>query len=210
MLKQQIIPVTAYQQNCSLLWCDNTLDAVLIDPGGEADRLIASIEEKNLNLQQIWLTHGHLDHVGATEELASQFHIPIIGPHHEDSFLLETITQQCEYFNFPKVKSFTSDQWLMEGDVLSLGKEEFAVMYTPGHTPGHIVIVHHASKMIWVGDVLFKQSIGRTDFPRSNHADLIASIKDKLFALPGDYQFVPGHGPSGSLQDEKLYNPFLQ
>jgi len=210
MLQQKIIPVTAYEQNCSLIWCDQTRQAALIDPGGDTERLIAELEKNQLNCQQIWLTHGHLDHVGGTQELAEKYHIPIIGPQQEDAFLIETLPQQCEYFNFPAVKSFTPDQWLNEGDTLTLGNEQFEILYTPGHTPGHIVIVHHASKTLWVGDVLFKQSIGRTDFPRGNHGDLIASIKNKLLTLPDDYQFVPGHGPGGSLQDEKLHNPYLQ
>lgn len=210
MLKQKIIPVTPYQQNCSLLWCDQTNEAALIDPGGDVPALLAEIKSKQLNLKQIWLTHGHLDHVGGTEELASKCHVPIIGPHQDDFFWLDILQQQCEMFNFPKVNNFTPDQWLNEGDKLTLGNEQFEILHTPGHTPGHIVIVHHASKTLWVGDVLFKQSIGRTDFPRGSHDDLIASIKNKLLTLPGDYQFVPGHGPSGYLDDEKLNNPYLQ
>lgn len=210
MLKQKIIPVTPYQQNCSLLWCDQTNEAALIDPGGDVPALLAEIKSKQLDLKQIWLTHGHLDHVGGTEELASRCHVPIIGPHQDDFFWLDILQQQCEMFNFPKVNNFTPDQWLNEGDKLTLGNEQFEILHTPGHTPGHIVIVHHASKTLWVGDVLFKQSIGRTDFPRGSHDDLIASIKNKLLTLPGDYQFIPGHGPSGYLDDEKLNNPYLQ
>lgn len=210
MLKQKIIPVTPYQQNCSLLWCDQTNEAALIDPGGDVPALLAEIKSKQLDLKQIWLTHGHLDHVGGTEELASKCHVPVIGPHQDDFFWLDILQQQCEMFNFPKVNNFTPDQWLNEGDKLTLGNEQFEILHTPGHTPGHIVIVHHASKTLWVGDVLFKQSIGRTDFPRGSHDDLIASIKNKLLTLPGDYQFVPGHGPSGYLDDEKLNNPYLQ
>lgn len=210
MLKNIIIPVTAYQQNCSLLWCDQTNDAALIDPGGDVPTLLAEIEKNQLNLTQIWLTHGHLDHVGGTEELATLSGAQIIGPHQEDLFWLDMLQQQCELFDFPVVKQFTPDQWLHEGDKLTLGHEQFEILHTPGHTPGHIVIVHHASKTLWVGDVLFKRSIGRTDFPKGNHADLISAIKDKLFALPGDYQFVPGHGPGGSLEDEKQNNPHLQ
>jgi len=209
MLKQKIIPVTSYQQNCSLIWCDQTHEAALIDPGGDVPALVAEIENNQLDLKQIWLTHGHLDHVGGTEELATKYHAQIIGPHQDDFFWLDILQQQCAMFNFPQVKNFTPEQWLNEGDSLTLGKEKFAVLHTPGHTPGHIVIVHHASKTVWVGDVLFKRSIGRTDFPKGSHDDLIASIKDKLFALPGDYQFVPGHGPGGYLDDEKMHNPFL-
>lgn len=210
MLRYQIIPVTDYQQNCSLLWCDQTNQAALIDPGGDTDLLLQAIDENQLDLKQIWLTHGHLDHVGATEELATLSGAQIIGPHEDDFFWLDILQQQCEMFNFPKVKNFTPELWLDEGDTLNLGEEKFEVLHTPGHTPGHIVIVHHASKTVWVGDVLFKQSIGRTDFPKGSHEDLIASIKNKLFALPDDYQFVPGHGPGGSLRDEALNNPFLR
>ncbi len=209
MLKQKIIPVTSYQQNCSLVWCDQTHEAALIDPGGDVPALVTEIENNQLDLKQIWLTHGHLDHVGGTEELATKYHAQIIGPHQDDFFWLDILQQQCAMFNFPQVKNFTPEQWLNEGDSLTLGKENFTVLHTPGHTPGHIVIVHHASKTVWVGDVLFKRSIGRTDFPKGSHDDLIASIKDKLFALPGDYQFVPGHGPGGYLDDEKMHNPFL-
>ncbi|MCP3849804.1 MAG: MBL fold metallo-hydrolase [Gammaproteobacteria bacterium] len=209
MLRYQIIPVTSYQQNCSLLWCDQTHQAALIDPGGDVPLLLDTIKEKKLDLKQIWLTHGHLDHVGGTDEIARKAHAQIIGPNKEDFFWLDILQQQCEMFNFIKVNNFTPDQWLNEGDTLTLGNETFDVLQTPGHTPGHIVIVHHDTKTVWVGDVLFKQSIGRTDFPRGSHDDLIASIKNKLFTLPDDYQFIPGHGPGGSLKDEALSNPFL-
>ncbi len=214
MLKTTIIPVTPFEQNCSLLWCDQSNEAVLIDPGGDVEILLSVIEKKQLKLQQIWLTHGHLDHISGTEEIVRRIQaygvqVRIIGPAQEDLFLLENLAEHCKYYNFPIVKSFVPDQWLKEGDKLSLGTEEFDVLHTPGHTPGHIVIIHHASKMLWVGDVLFKHSIGRTDFPRSNHADLIASIKEKIFALPGDYEFVSGHGIGGSLENEQLYNPHL-
>ena len=210
MLKYQIIPVTPYQQNCTLLWCDQTRQAALIDPGGDVPVLLDAVKNNQLDLKQIWLTHGHLDHIGGTEEIASTCDAKIIGPHQDDFFWLDILAQQCEMFNFPRVKNFTPDRWLNEGDSLTLGEEQFEVLHTPGHTPGHIIIVHHASRTVWVGDVLFKQSIGRTDFPKGNHADLIASIKNKLLTLPGDYQFVPGHGPGGSLEDEERNNPFLQ
>ncbi len=210
MLQTQIIPVTPYQQNCSLLWCDQTNEAALIDPGGDTEILMQAIEEKDLNLTQLWLTHGHLDHIGGTEELTRTTGARIVGPHKDDFFWIDLLQQQCEMFNFPAVNTFKPNQWLNEGDTLTLGRESFEVLHTPGHTPGHIVIIHHPSKTVWVGDVLFKNSIGRTDFPRGNHEDLIQAIKTKLFALPGDYRFVPGHGPGGTLEEEKRHNPFLK
>ncbi len=210
MLKQKIIPVTAYQQNCSLLWCDQTLEAALIDPGGDIKLLEAELKKQQLRLTQLWLTHGHLDHVGGTDELAAKYQAKIIGPHKDDSFWLDILQQQCDMFNFPKVNQFTPEKWLKDGDSLTLGKEKFSVFHTPGHTPGHIVIVHHLSKTVWVGDVLFKNSIGRTDFPQGNHETLIHSIRSRLFTLPDDYHFVPGHGEGGSLGSEKTNNPYLR
>ena len=209
MLKYQIIPVTSYQQNCSLLWCDQTNEAVLVDPGGEADRLLEAVEEHNLKLKSIWLTHGHLDHMGATKEIVDKTGVEVIGPHIGDQFLIKVIAQQCEMFGFPLVEGFDPDTWLKEGDCLQLGQESFNVIHTPGHTPGHIVLVHEASKMLWVGDVIFNNSIGRTDFPGGSHADLINSIKTKLLTLDEDYSFVPGHGPNSTIGEEKHNNPFL-
>jgi hydroxyacylglutathione hydrolase len=209
MLKYQIIPVTSYQQNCSLLWCDQTCEAVLVDPGGETDRLLNAVKENKLNLKSIWLTHGHLDHMGATKELVDKTGIDVIGPHVADHFLIKLIDKQCEMFGFPLVEGFEPDSWLKEGDNLQLGNESFNVLHTPGHTPGHIILVHQASKMLWVGDVIFNHSIGRTDFPGGNRADLIHSIKSKLLTLDEGYSFVPGHGPNSTIGEEKRNNPFL-
>ncbi len=209
MLKYKIIPVTDYQQNCSLLWCDQTNEAVLVDPGGEADRLLKIIDKNNLRLKSIWLTHGHLDHIGGTAEIVNKAGVEIIGPHKADQFLIKVIAQQCEMFGFPLVEGFDPDTWLEEGNQLHLGNESFDVIHTPGHTPGHIVLVHEASKTLWVGDVIFNHSIGRTDFPGGNHAQLINSIKTKLLVLDKDYTFVPGHGPNSTIGEEKQNNPFL-
>ena len=181
----------------------------MIDPGGDAEQLLAEIDKRKLTLEQIWLTHGHMDHVGAAHQIARETGARIIGPHQDDLFWLQILEKQCEMFNFPPVESFTPDQWLKDNDQLILGEHQFDVLHTPGHTPGHIVIIHHPIRTVWVGDVLFKGSIGRTDFPQGNHEDLIHSIKHKLFALPEDYYFVPGHGPGGHLKEEALTNPFL-
>ena len=210
MLGYQIIPVTSFQQNCSLVWCDQTSEAVLIDPGGDMELLLAAIESQRLKLTAIWLTHGHLDHIGATAELVKQFEIPVIGPHKDDLFLFQAIPMQVEMFAFPSVEKFIPDQWLDETQILKLGNEQFSILHTPGHTPGHIVFKYEPQKLLWVGDVLFQGGIGRTDFPRGDYNQLIASIKDKLMSLDDNYQFIPGHGPESSIGNERMNNPFLQ
>ena len=209
MLKYKIIPVTSYQQNCSLLWCDQTNEAVLVDPGGEADRLLKAIDENNLKLKHIWLTHGHLDHIGGTAEIVDITGVDVIGPHIDDQFLINSIPRQCEVFGFSTVESFVPDAWLTEGSYLQLGQESFDVIHTPGHTPGHVVLVHEASKTLWVGDVIFNNSIGRSDLTGGDHATLIDSIKTKLLPLGDDYSFVPGHGPGSTIGQEKRNNPFI-
>jgi len=209
MLQYQIIPVTSFQQNCSLLWCDQTNEAVLVDPGGDIELLLSAVDEYQLTLKSIWLTHAHLDHVGATAELKETLKLDVIGPHKDDLFLLKAIPQQIEMFAFPPVNGFLPDRWLDEGDELKLGEERFSVLHAPGHTPGHLVFKHSKQKLLWVGDVLFRHSIGRTDFPRGNHAELIASIKAKLLSLDDDFRFIPGHGPESVIGEERLNNPFL-
>jgi len=210
MLQYQIIPVTSFQQNCSLVWCDQTNDAVLIDPGGDTELLLAAIKEKKVNLKEIWLTHGHLDHVGASAELVKQLNIPVIGPHKDDAFLINALPKQCEMFGFSLVEDFSPDRWLDEGDMLRLGNEEFSVIYSPGHTPGHIILKHNKQKLLWVGDVIFKHSIGRTDFPRGDYQLLLTSIRSKLLSLNDDFHFIPGHGPESTIGEERLRNPFLK
>jgi len=209
MLQYLTIPVTSFQQNCSLIWCDQTNDAVLVDPGGDIELLINAVTTAKVTLKEIWLTHGHLDHVGACAELKKLLNLPIIGPQIEDEFLINALPKQCEMFGFPLVKNFTPDRWLEEGDHLQIGNEKFSVIYTPGHTPGHIVLKHSAQKLLWVGDVLFKHSIGRTDFPRGDHQQLLNSINNKLLILGDDYRFIPGHGPESTIGEERYNNPFL-
>ena len=210
MLQYQLIPVTHFQQNCTLLWCDQTLDAVFVDPGGDVDLLLSAVKKNNLNLKAIWLTHGHLDHVGGCAELSQHFSLPIIGPHKNDQFLIEALPEQCEMFGFSHVENFTPSRWLEPGDVLVLGKEKFKVLFAPGHTPGHIILKHENRKLLWVGDVLFRHSIGRTDFPRGDQKTLLSSIKKQLLTLSDDYQFIPGHGPLSSIGEERLNNPYLK
>lgn len=209
MLKFHIIVVTPFSQNCTLLWDDESHDAVLIDAGGDTAKLVAEIQKKKLNLVALWLTHGHLDHVGSVGELAKKYDIPVIGPHEADDFWLQALPMQAQMFNFPKPTLFKPTKWLAHGDTLSLGKYTFNVRFTPGHTPGHVVIYSKDLKLVWTGDVLFHGSIGRTDFPQGDHATLLRSIQEQLFTLPDDTEFISGHGEMSTLGFEKKHNPFV-
>ncbi|MCW7547405.1 MBL fold metallo-hydrolase [Photorhabdus sp. APURE] len=209
-MKYQIIPVTAFMQNCTLIWNEESKEAAIVDPGGEAEKLIAEIERRGLKLTQILLTHGHFDHVGATTEVAKHFNVPIYGPQQEDAFWIEGLQAQSRMFGIEECPSFEPDRWLNEGDELRVGGVDLSVLHCPGHTPGHVVFVNHEDKLIYMGDVLFKGGVGRSDFPRGNHQQLINSIKDKLLPLGDDYEFIPGHGPMSTLGYERQTNPFLQ
>ncbi|AHN24667.1 MBL fold metallo-hydrolase [Gilliamella apicola] len=209
MFQYQIIPVTDFQENCSIVWCDETNEAAFIDPGGEPELLKKAVEKLGVNIKQILLTHGHLDHVGVAAELAKHYDVKIIGPSQEDEFLFTALPQQSMQFGFPYTESFLPDRWLKENDKIQIGNISLDVLFCPGHTPGHIVFINLKDKIAFVGDVLFKNSIGRTDFPRGNHADLISSITHKLFPLGDDFIFVPGHGPMSSFGNERMTNPFL-
>ncbi|OWO84223.1 hypothetical protein B5C26_04125 [Photorhabdus luminescens] len=209
-MKYQIIPVTAFMQNCTLIWNEESKEAAIVDPGGEAEKLIAEIERRGLKLTQVLLTHGHFDHVGATVEVAKHFNVPIYGPQQEDAFWIEGLQAQSRMFGIEECPSFEPDRWLNEGDELRVGGVDLSVLHCPGHTPGHVVFVNHEDKLIYMGDVLFKGGVGRSDFPRGNHQQLINSIKDKLLPLGDDYEFIPGHGPMSTLGYERQTNPFLQ
>ena len=208
-LSYQIIPVTAFAQNASLLWCNETRQAAIIDPGGDVDRLLQAVEEAGVELVKILLTHGHIDHVGFTAELAATAGVPVVGPHPDDRFLLESLDEYGSMLGLPHSGNFSPDQWLQDGDEVELGAQILKVVHCPGHTPGHVVFVHLEDQLAIVGDVLFQGSIGRTDFPRGNHAQLIDSIKHKLLPLGDDIEFIPGHGPNSSFGHERRYNPFL-
>jgi len=203
------IPVTPFQQNCTLLWCGQTLEAAVVDPGGDPGLILKAVEKTGVKLVKILLTHGHLDHVGATAELAARFDIPIEGPHRDERYLLEQIPQQCVMFGFPPAQSFFPNRWLAQGDIVRFGRQELEVLHCPGHTPGHVVFFHRAGRLALVGDVLFKGSIGRTDFPRGDHDQLISSIRDRLWPLGDDVSFIPGHGPRSTIGAERRGNPFV-
>ena len=209
MLSYLTIPVTAFQQNCSLIWDEQTRQAAVIDPGGDLDELLAQVEGLKLRLEQIWLTHAHIDHAGGTGELASRLNLPIIGPHPGDQFWIDALPQQSTMFGFPKAQAFTPTRWLHDGDTVSLGAHTVQVRHCPGHTPGHVVFYSPELQRAFVGDVLFAGSIGRTDFPQGNFDQLISSIKTKLWPLGDDTVFIPGHGPESSFGRERRSNPFV-
>lgn len=208
-LNYTIIPVTPYQQNCTLLTCDVTRNAVLIDPGGEVDRLLNTVQKHAVTLQAIWVTHGHLDHAGGVAELAERMSLPVIGPHKDDAFWIDALPEQCKLFGFPHSESFIPSRWLEDGDSVTVGNEELVAIHCPGHTPGHIVFFSASARLAIVGDVLFKGSIGRTDFPRGDYQTLIDSIQHKLWPLGQDVSFIPGHGPMSTFKDEMDDNPFV-
>lgn len=209
MLQVKIVPVTAFQQNCSIVWDSDSKEAILIDAGGEADKLQAEVEALGLKVVALWLTHGHLDHAGAVGALKRQWNVPVIGPHKEDAFWLDMIEEVSARYGFPIPEPVLVDQWLAGGEVLSLGQEKFEVRFAPGHTPGHVMFYHAQAGVLWTGDVLFKGSIGRTDFPRGNHQQLLDSIARECFSLPDETQFISGHGPVSSIGYEKKHNPFV-
>ncbi len=209
MLHYQIIPVTPFAQNCSLLWDDESKQAVLIDAGGDSAKLKQAVEKAGVNIVALWLTHGHLDHVGAVGELAQFYGVPVIGPHKEDDFWLEALSQQSKMFGFPVPERVEVTQWLEGGEQLQLDKYSFEVRFTPGHTPGHVVIYSKDLGLVWTGDVLFAGSVGRTDFPRGNHQQLMGSIRQQLFSLPDETKFIAGHGPMSTIGHEKRTNPFV-
>ncbi len=209
-IKIKIIPVTPFQQNCSLIWHSETMEGVLVDPGGDVERISEVIAENKVKLVEIWLTHGHLDHAGGAKDIKASFDVPIIGPHKDDQFWLDMIEQSwAQYGHAGLGKNVTPDRYLEDGEELTLGGVKFDVVHTPGHTPGHVVIYNQDMKLAFVGDVLFRGSIGRTDFPKGDHATLIKSIKDKLWPLGSDMRFIPGHGPMSTFGMERADNPFV-
>ena len=208
-LSVAVVPVTAFAQNCTILMCNNTKQAAVIDPGGEVSRIKQQLEKMGATARKILLTHAHIDHAGGTAELARELDLTIEGPHEGDLFWIQRLPQQSAMFGFPAVESFTPDRWLNDGDEVEVGELTFRVIHAPGHTPGHVVFYNPQQKLAFVGDVLFNGSIGRTDFPRGNHAELVSSIRDKLFPLGDDIEFICGHGPNSTFGHERQHNPFV-
>ncbi|MGD8275779.1 MAG: MBL fold metallo-hydrolase [Thiohalocapsa sp.] len=206
----RIIPVTPFQQNCTLLRCADTGATAIVDPGGEPERITAALTAMNAEPLMILLTHGHLDHVGAAPMLAEQLGLPILGPHQDDAFWLDALPQQAQMFGFPPQPAFRPERWLTDGEVVTLGERRLEVLHCPGHTPGHVVLFDAEARLAQVGDVLFAGGIGRTDFPRGSHGDLLRSIRERLFPLGDDVRFIPGHGPMSTFGEERRHNPFVR
>ncbi len=207
-LKAAIIPVTPLQQNCTLLWCTGTMRGAFVDPGGDLDRLKAAAKSQNVTVEKILLTHGHIDHCGGAGILAEELGIPIEGPEEADRFWIARLEDDGRSYGIP-ARTFEPDRWLVEGNQVTVGELTLDVYHCPGHTPGHVIFHHPPSKLALVGDVLFQGSIGRTDFPMSNHQDLIDAVVTKLWPLGDETAFIPGHGPMSSFGHERRSNPFV-
>jgi hydroxyacylglutathione hydrolase len=204
-----VVPVTPFQQNCSVIWCERTRRAAVIDPGGDLEQIEQVLQQEGLTLEKIVLTHAHIDHAGATAELARRTDVPIEGPHEGDLFWIEQMPAQARMFGLAHGESFTPTRWLHDGDTVTVGDETLEVIHCPGHTPGHVVLFHRGGRFAIVGDVLFAGSIGRTDFPQGNHEQLLRSIRERLFPLGDDITFLPGHGPTSTFGEERAHNPFV-
>lgn len=209
MLRYLTVPVTPFEQNCSIVWCDETMEAAIIDPGGDLPRLKEQLQRLGVKLTAIWLTHAHIDHAGAAGQLAQDTGVPIIGPQEDEQFWIDLLPQQAGMFGFPPARSFTPTRWLHDGDTVSVGRCTLQVRHCPGHTPGHVVFFDDKSRRVFVGDVLFAGSIGRTDFPRGDYQTLIRSITERLWPMGDDVVFIPGHGPESTLGEERRTNPFV-
>ena len=209
MLRYQIIPVTPFQQNCTVFWNEETKKGGIVDPGGDLALLNKFIGEQGIEIEKILVTHGHLDHAGSVKAMADERNIPIIGPHKDDKFWIDGMPDAAAQYGFPEALAFEPDQWLEHGDTVEVAGVQFDVVHCPGHTPGHVVFVQSDDKVAMVGDVIFQGSIGRTDFPKGNHQQLIDSITERLWPLGLDITFIPGHGPTSTFAAEKQTNPFV-
>jgi glyoxylase-like metal-dependent hydrolase (beta-lactamase superfamily II) len=208
-LNAGIVPVTPFQQNCAILFDDETKRGVVVDPGGDVERILAALKDNGITAEAIWITHGHIDHAGGAMELKEALGVDIVGPHEADKFLLDNLETQASRYGMAGVRNCVPDRFLSEGETVSFGDHLFEVLHCPGHAPGHVVFYNRAAGFAHVGDVLFHGSVGRTDLPGGDHAALMASIKEKLLPLGDDIGFLCGHGPGGRFGEERRGNPFL-
>jgi glyoxylase-like metal-dependent hydrolase (beta-lactamase superfamily II) len=210
MLRYKTLPVTPFQQNCSIVWCDQTTQGAVIDPGGDLPTIREAVQRLGVRLVQILLTHAHIDHAGGTAALARELSLPVVGPHPGDQFWIDGLKQQAQMFGFPPCEAFVPTRWLYDGDTVEVGQETLSVRHCPGHTPGHVVFHSASAQRAFVGDVLFAGSMGRTDFPGGDHDTLIASITQRLWPMGDDTVFIPGHGPESTFGAERRHNPYVR
>lgn len=208
-LRYHIIPVTPFAQNCSIIWCDTTHHAAVIDAGGDLLRIEAGLQQQSLIVEKLLLTHGHIDHAGGAAQLAQRLGVHIEGPEASERFWLDQLPQQSQMFGFPYSEALSPARWLRDGDTVSIGNEVLTVFHCPGHTPGHVVFYSQTANLLIAGDVLFQGSIGRTDFPMGNHQHLVNAIRNKLFVLPDETNVITGHGPMTTIGKERRDNPFV-
>jgi hydroxyacylglutathione hydrolase len=208
-MKIKIIPVTPFAQNCSLLICEATQKAALVDPGGDIEKILDAIKDEGVTVEKILLTHGHLDHCGVSKQIRDQLNIPIEGPHIDDQFWIDQLEEQSKQFRLPHSSSFTPDRYLADDETVEFGNIKLRVKHCPGHTPGHVIFFSAQNNVAIVGDVLFAGSIGRTDFPRGDHDALIKAITTKLWPLGDNVTFIPGHGPTSTFRAERQTNPYV-
>ena len=210
MLHYATVPVTPFEQNCSLVWCEQTMQGAVIDPGGDLDEIKAAAAKRGVTIAQILLTHAHIDHAGGTGTLARELGVPIVGPHQGDQYWIDGLPQQARMFGFAPAEPFAPTRWLVDGDTVAVGRSVLAVRHCPGHTPGHVVFHSAEAGRAFVGDVLFAGSIGRTDFPGGDHPTLIDSIRQRLWPMGDATVFIPGHGPESTFGHERRTNPFVR
>ncbi len=209
-IKVAVVPVTPFQQNASIVWCTATMQAAVVDPGGDVPKLIDAVKKLAVTPTAIWLTHGHVDHAGGAAELAEALKLPVTGPHRDDQFIMDSLPEYGLKFGMAGLRPVIPDRYLDDGDRVTLGDCTFAIMHVPGHSPGSLVFYHEPSRFMLAGDTLFQGSIGRTDFPYGDHAQFIREIKAKLMTLPDDVAFLPGHGPASTIGDERARNPYIR
>ena len=208
-MKCMIVPVTPFQQNCSLVWDEGTMVGAIVDPGGDLPRIVQAVDRAGFTVEKILLTHAHVDHAAAAAAAAERYRVRVEGPQKEDAFLIEALPEQAKRYGFADARSFTPDRWLEQGDEVTVGPIVFSVRHCPGHTPGHVIFFNEEARLALVGDVLFRGSIGRTDLPRSDFDALIRSVREQLWPLGDDVTFIPGHGPVSSFGEERRSNPFV-
>lgn len=208
-MKYEIVPVTPFEQNCTILWCEDTMAAAVVDPGGDVKRILLAVTRLGVTVERILITHGHIDHAGGAASLKQRLQVPIEGPHPDDQFWIEAMDRQGQMFGLSGAATFAPDRWLAGGDTVTVGATTLEVRHCPGHTPGHVIFFSAKDRLAVVGDVLFAGSIGRTDFPRGDHDALIRSIREQLWPLGNDVTFLPGHGPVSTFGEERRSNPFV-